>query len=171
MSAPDPATYPCPACHATADLAAGCPGCGRQPDPEAAEVIRLGAEAHELREAIDEVRQEYSDLLEELATTERQRNEFAARIRARTDTELAAAGASPAPGAASPTAFLARIPLPGAAARRSQWWPCTRSYWCGPDAAMASARGRRPGAGRARDDLRAAPPRVVRLRDAIGRMH
>ncbi|BCJ50782.1 hypothetical protein Asp14428_22570 [Actinoplanes sp. NBRC 14428] len=37
-------SYPCPFCRTEASLAAGCPGCGRGPDPDAAEVVRLGAE-------------------------------------------------------------------------------------------------------------------------------
>ncbi|MFI5933641.1 SCO7613 C-terminal domain-containing membrane protein [Actinoplanes sp. NPDC051494] len=37
-------SYPCPFCRAVADLASGCPGCGRGPDPDAAEVVRLDAE-------------------------------------------------------------------------------------------------------------------------------
>src|SRR5947208_2412649 len=43
---PDPAArmrYPCPYCHAPADLDAGCTACGRPPDTEAAGVIRLDA--------------------------------------------------------------------------------------------------------------------------------
>ncbi|MEV6493640.1 hypothetical protein AB0M20_34225, partial [Actinoplanes sp. NPDC051633] len=57
-------TYPCPTCGATASLAAGCPGCGRGPDAEAAEVIRLDAE---------------------IAVLVRRRQTTAARIQARPD--------------------------------------------------------------------------------------
>ena len=34
-------SYPCPFCRTPANLTSGCPGCGRGPDPDAAEVIRL----------------------------------------------------------------------------------------------------------------------------------
>ncbi|MGW4945830.1 SCO7613 C-terminal domain-containing membrane protein [Actinoplanes sp. NPDC004185] len=37
-------SYPCPSCRTPADLTSGCPSCGRGPDPDAAEVIRLDAE-------------------------------------------------------------------------------------------------------------------------------
>ncbi len=37
-------SYPCPSCRTPANLSSGCPGCGRGPDPDAAEVIRLDAE-------------------------------------------------------------------------------------------------------------------------------
>ncbi|MEU4221259.1 hypothetical protein, partial [Actinoplanes sp. NPDC026623] len=37
-------SYPCPYCHAPANLTSGCPGCGRGPDADAAEVVRLDAE-------------------------------------------------------------------------------------------------------------------------------
>jgi hypothetical protein len=37
-------SYPCPFCRTPANLTSGCPGCGRGPDPDAAEVIRLDAE-------------------------------------------------------------------------------------------------------------------------------
>jgi hypothetical protein len=37
-------SYPCPSCRTPANLTSGCPGCGRGPDPDAAEVIRLDAE-------------------------------------------------------------------------------------------------------------------------------
>ena len=36
--------YPCPFCRTRATLTTGCPGCGRGPDPDAAEVVRLDAE-------------------------------------------------------------------------------------------------------------------------------
>jgi hypothetical protein len=36
--------YPCPYCRTRANLTTGCPGCGRAPDPDAAEVVRLDAE-------------------------------------------------------------------------------------------------------------------------------
>lgn len=44
----DLTTYPCPACGATANLASDCPGCGRAPDPVAAEVIRLDGMIREM---------------------------------------------------------------------------------------------------------------------------
>ncbi|MDQ7908237.1 hypothetical protein RB614_27295 [Phytohabitans sp. ZYX-F-186] len=74
-------TYPCPVCGAPADLAAGCGGCGRAPDPRAAEVVRLNADlaalAPRLRAALDA----YHAVAAEFETTRRRRDELAGRVR------------------------------------------------------------------------------------------
>ncbi|MBF9134571.1 hypothetical protein I0C86_37430, partial [Plantactinospora sp. S1510] len=54
--------YPCPVCGAGADLATGCRGCGRTPDPVAAEVIRLDAEIVALVPRVEQARQAYLGL-------------------------------------------------------------------------------------------------------------
>ena len=87
-------TYPCPVCGAPADLTAGCGGCGRAPDPGAAEVVRLNAElaalAPRMREALDA----YNALAGEFYTTRRRRDELAVRVRR--GVAHARAGAPPA---------------------------------------------------------------------------
>jgi hypothetical protein len=82
-------TYPCPACGAPANLESGCPRCGRGPDPDAAEVIRLNAEI--------------VDLSARLRTAETRRAELAARVRVR---------ARPAP---APQPLPLPVPVPVAA--------------------------------------------------------
>ncbi|GIF57138.1 SCO7613 C-terminal domain-containing membrane protein [Asanoa iriomotensis] len=75
-------TYPCPSCHAPATLATGCPNCGRGPDPDAAEVLRLNAELAELSGPLEEARRAYADLSARYAAVNRRREEVAARVRA-----------------------------------------------------------------------------------------
>ena len=55
-------TYPCPYCGAPATLATGCPSCGRGPEPDAAEVIRLDAEISGLIAELATARRAVSDL-------------------------------------------------------------------------------------------------------------
>ncbi|MEV0713929.1 hypothetical protein, partial [Asanoa sp. NPDC050611] len=90
-------TYPCPSCQAPATLATGCPNCGRGPDPDAAEVVRLNAELAELSGPLEEARRTYSDLSARYATVHRRREEAAARVRAATFLAPAPAPAVPAP--------------------------------------------------------------------------
>lgn len=73
--------YPCPACGAPATLASGCPRCGRGPDPDAAEVIRLNAEI--------------ADLATRLRVAETRRGELATRVRARTARPVPVAAPAP----------------------------------------------------------------------------
>jgi hypothetical protein len=89
MNQPDPAAYPCPACHTPANLATGCPGCARGPDAGAAEVIRLGTTIQRLSAEVERARQGYAEAVEQLQTTQRQRNDLAAWVRARTEAEQA----------------------------------------------------------------------------------
>lgn len=74
--------YPCPACGAPADLAAGCSGCGRPPYPPAAEVIRLDGEIVVLAGEAERARAAYQGLVDRLAVSRRRRAELAAAIRA-----------------------------------------------------------------------------------------
>jgi hypothetical protein len=93
-------TYPCPVCGAPADLTAGCGGCGRAPDQQAAEVVRLNADlaalAPRMREALDA----YNALATEFYGTRRRRDELATRVR---QGAAPARGASPAAAPARPT--------------------------------------------------------------------
>jgi hypothetical protein len=75
-------SYPCPYCQAPASLATGCPGCGRGPDPDAAEVVRLNHELATLTVALEQARQTYADLSARHSAVHRQREEAAGRVRA-----------------------------------------------------------------------------------------
>ncbi|GAB3161028.1 hypothetical protein GCM10027290_67680 [Micromonospora sonneratiae] len=74
-------SYPCPVCRATATLAANCPGCGRAPDPLAAEVIRLDGEIAGLTGRVEQARQAYLTLAATLRDHQQRRQELAARVR------------------------------------------------------------------------------------------
>ncbi|MEQ4303396.1 hypothetical protein ABNF97_18750, partial [Plantactinospora sp. B6F1] len=73
--------YPCPVCGAGANLATGCPGCGRAPDPAAAEVIRLGAEIAVLGGRVEQARQAYLGLDAALRQLRRRRDALAQQVR------------------------------------------------------------------------------------------
>jgi hypothetical protein len=73
--------YPCPSCQAPADLARGCPTCGRGPDPDAAEVVRLGRVIAELVVRERWHREAHAAALAELTDTQRRREAAAARVR------------------------------------------------------------------------------------------
>jgi len=96
------ATYPCPACRTEANLATGCPGCGRAPDPEAAEATRLTIEIEGLAVEAETARQHYADLVARLNSLRQRRDQLAAGIRARLAAEQAAAARTPAPKHAAP---------------------------------------------------------------------
>ncbi|MGI5145397.1 SCO7613 C-terminal domain-containing membrane protein [Plantactinospora sp. CA-294935] len=92
--------YPCPVCGAGADLATGCPGCGRAPDPTAAEVIRLGAEIAALGGRVERARQAYLGLDAALWQLRRRRDALAEQVRAAAaSARVRAAGAPGAPAA------------------------------------------------------------------------
>ncbi|MGH3682907.1 MAG: hypothetical protein ACRDT2_21975, partial [Natronosporangium sp.] len=74
--------YPCPVCRAPADLAGGCSGCGRPPDPDAAEVIRLDREIADLEVRERQRREAHAAVVAALAGTRLRRDEIAARVRA-----------------------------------------------------------------------------------------
>ncbi|MEV1285636.1 hypothetical protein [Micromonospora sp. NPDC049679] len=88
--------YPCVVCGAPATLAAPCPGCGRAPDPAAAEVIRLDGEIHALNVRVEQARQAYATLAATLHDLRQRRNDLATRVRA------AAFVAGPAPARLGP---------------------------------------------------------------------
>src|SRR4051812_42508571 len=105
------ATYPCPACGREANLVSGCPGCGRAPDPEAAELVGLTTYIHELTAAAATARDAYAGAIHELAEARRRRDDLVARVRARTQ-----APAPPPPRAPSPGGTPER---PGPGGRRA----------------------------------------------------
>lgn len=116
--------YPCPACGAPADLTAGCSGCGRAPDPEAAEVIRLDGVINGLAAQAQRQWDAYQTTAAELADTKQRRDIAAARVRARMAPPprpgaTPPPGTSPLPGAAPPPA--ARPPAGPARPEASTW--------------------------------------------------
>jgi hypothetical protein len=99
-------TYPCPACGAPADLQSGCSGCGRAPDPRAAEVIRLDGTIRELSEAVEAARLAYDRSVRELAAVRAYRGVLAAQVRAdssRAPAQSVAARPAPPPDTAPPS--------------------------------------------------------------------
>jgi hypothetical protein len=76
-------SYPCPACGTIANLATGCPGCGRRPDPEAAEVIQLDETIRLLDVEVERARLGYAEAVGRLNAAQRRRGELVARIQAR----------------------------------------------------------------------------------------
>jgi hypothetical protein len=110
------ATYPCPACGLTADLARGCAGCGRPPDPDAAEVIRLDGVIAQLAAREQRWREAHAEVVAELAQAQARRHALAARV--------TAAAQAPPPRAAPPTpaapAGPVRQPAPETSTRAVQ---------------------------------------------------
>ena len=74
-------TYPCPVCGAPADLTAGCGGCGRSPDAQAAEVVRLNEELAALAPEVDEAQRAYTALAARLRETRQRRDDLALAVR------------------------------------------------------------------------------------------
>ncbi|MFV2009831.1 MULTISPECIES: SCO7613 C-terminal domain-containing membrane protein [unclassified Micromonospora] len=111
MSSTATAHYPCPACGTPASLAAGCPGCGRGPDPVAAEVIRLDGEIAGLAARVEQARSAWATLSGQLHAAQVRRQQLAVRLQAavRATTvqparpAVAPAGATAAPPAGGPS--------------------------------------------------------------------
>ena len=101
--------YPCPVCRTEADLASGCPGCGRGPDPVAAEVVRLNGEIAELTARAERARQAHAEALRTLRGTQLWRNQLAARITAAVHAEEPPAPLPPAATAAAPEASVRTV--------------------------------------------------------------
>ncbi|GIG85962.1 hypothetical protein Pen02_08980 [Plantactinospora endophytica] len=97
-------------CGAGADLATGCPGCGRAPDPKAAEVIRLGVEIAELGGRVAQARQAYLSLDAALWQLRQRRDTLAGQVRS-------AASAATRPAAVPTPAVVAPGPNPAAGIR------------------------------------------------------
>ncbi|MEV4639611.1 hypothetical protein AB0J80_19870 [Actinoplanes sp. NPDC049548] len=86
--------YPCPFCRTEASSATGCPGCGRGPDADAAEVVRLDAEIPVLTARLAVAREAVSAADSALRRAWTSREAAAARVRAAV---AAAAKAAPRP--------------------------------------------------------------------------
>ncbi|MET8152556.1 SCO7613 C-terminal domain-containing membrane protein [Actinoplanes sp. NPDC049668] len=93
-------SYPCPYCHAPATLTSGCPGCGRGPDPDAAEVVRLDAEIPVLTARLASAREAVSAADSALRQAWRSREDAATRVRAALAASTAAPVVVPAAGPA-----------------------------------------------------------------------
>ncbi|MFK3983203.1 SCO7613 C-terminal domain-containing membrane protein [Micromonospora sp. NPDC050397] len=76
-----PNLRPCPVCGGGARLNTVCPGCGRAPDPVAAEIVRLDGEINALAGQAEQARQTYAMLVGSLDDLRRRRAELAARWR------------------------------------------------------------------------------------------
>ncbi|GHJ50087.1 hypothetical protein Cs7R123_74290 [Catellatospora sp. TT07R-123] len=68
-------------CGAAATLAGPCPGCGRAPDRDAAEVIAYDVRIADLAPRTEQARLTYQDLAQQLATARRQRELHATAVR------------------------------------------------------------------------------------------
>ncbi|RZU53168.1 hypothetical protein EV385_5054 [Krasilnikovia cinnamomea] len=82
-------SYPCPYCSVAADAVAGCPGCGRGPDQDAVEVVRLDGQIRVLTQRL-------AATDAELRETWRLRHAAAARVRAAVASARPATVAAPA---------------------------------------------------------------------------
>lgn len=94
-------SYPCPYCTTPATLDRGCPGCGRGPDADAAEVIRLDAEIARLGRQMDELRHTHQELWQ-------RRHAAAERVRAAVAAAKRPAAPAPRPFADAPPAVAPR---------------------------------------------------------------
>ncbi|GAA0804480.1 SCO7613 C-terminal domain-containing membrane protein [Spirilliplanes yamanashiensis] len=110
-------TYPCPACRAPADDVSGCSRCGRGPDPDAAEVIRLDLEIPVLTERAATARRAWQSADRAVTDAWRRRTEAVARIQSR----LAPAAPAPAPlPVPAAVAAVTAAPRPEASTRTVQ---------------------------------------------------
>ncbi|WFE26958.1 hypothetical protein O7623_27445 [Solwaraspora sp. WMMD791] len=106
MSRTAASSYPCPACGTPANLIAGCPGCGRAPDPVAAEVIRLDGEIAGLTARVEQIRVAWLAATHQLRAAQTRRHQLAsqvqAAVRATTVPPARSVVAGPLPGPATP---------------------------------------------------------------------
>jgi hypothetical protein len=75
-------TYPCPYCNVPASAGTGCPACGRGPDRDALEVVRLDGVIIQLTAKLTAARQAAQQTEGELTQAWAGRNAAAARVRA-----------------------------------------------------------------------------------------
>jgi hypothetical protein len=113
-------SYPCPSCRTPANLTSGCPGCGRRPDPDAAEVVRLDTEIALLTARLAAAREAVTGADAALRRAWVAREAAASRVRASLLPPAVpgpAAAPHPAlPAAASGPASAAAAPHPASAA-------------------------------------------------------
>jgi hypothetical protein len=90
-------SYPCPNCNSPASPQTGCPGCGRGPDADAVEMVRLDAEIADLNAKLAYARQAVRDIPPLIEGAWVRRNAAATRVRA-----ARARSTAPVPGPAFP---------------------------------------------------------------------
>ncbi|MBB5871824.1 hypothetical protein F4553_005203 [Allocatelliglobosispora scoriae] len=73
-------SYPCPVCKTMADLESACPGCGRAPDPDAAEVIRLDGRLAVAHARLEQLRRDYATSSTEYQELQARRSKLAAKV-------------------------------------------------------------------------------------------
>jgi hypothetical protein len=93
-------TYPCPYCNVPASAATGCPACGRGPDPDALEVVRLDGLIAVLTPQLTTARLAAERIEGELTRAWARRNAAAAKVRS------VVANSMPVRGATSPPAAM-----------------------------------------------------------------
>ncbi|MEU4562960.1 hypothetical protein AB0F72_31655 [Actinoplanes sp. NPDC023936] len=75
-----PSMYPCPHCGTAASAKSGCPGCGRGPDADALEVMRLDGELADMNQQLDAAMATVTTLQRRITDTTVQRNAVAFRV-------------------------------------------------------------------------------------------
>ncbi len=80
-------TYPCAYCGSPASSEDGCPSCGRGPDPDALEVVRVDAEIAELNGRLAVARQAVRGIEEGLVRLWNRRQATVARVQANVTAE------------------------------------------------------------------------------------
>ncbi|MBG0567953.1 SCO7613 C-terminal domain-containing membrane protein [Actinoplanes aureus] len=97
-----PSEYPCPYCGTPASAESGCPSCGRAPDPDAIEVIRLDAEIAGLNQRLQAARAELDGIQRQLTDTTTRRNAAASRVSDAVRTTMTTAAPRPVPAPPPP---------------------------------------------------------------------
>ncbi len=90
-------SYPCPFCGTIAAVESGCPGCGRGPDAEAIEVIRLNAELAGLGARLEEARAAVRAVEVRIGEVRGRRDALAFRVRSAQSLPLPAPPLPPLP--------------------------------------------------------------------------
>lgn len=111
-------SYPCPVCLTEANLETGCPGCGRPPDPAAAEVIELDRTIADLAGKAEDARRAYTELATRLQVARERRSRLAARIWAEVAWARREAGVQVAAPVPTPTPAAAPVATVAAPAQR-----------------------------------------------------
>ncbi|WJK40371.1 hypothetical protein O7608_28900 [Solwaraspora sp. WMMA2056] len=112
MSSTAATRYPCPACGTPANLTAGCPGCGRAPDPVAAEVIRLDGEIAGLAARVEQTRVAWLAATHQLRAAQTRRHQLASQVQAAVRATTVPP-ARPVAAGPLPASVAGPVPLPG----------------------------------------------------------
>ncbi|WP_203755157.1 SCO7613 C-terminal domain-containing membrane protein [Actinoplanes cyaneus] len=121
-------SFPCPYCGVVAPVEGGCPGCGRAPDADAIDVIRLNAELVALGARLEAARAEVTAVETRIGEVRGRRDVLASRVRAAVraalDPSPSLAAEPPVPAVQAPVAGAgpeqagAFLPLPPSTERR-----------------------------------------------------